>query len=141
MSYRGGDAVRYKERLLQIRPQQNATQLTCAEYYQFLVRKFRGHGECFVEQREICLVRLPTLCRLPSRRNRLCGLSHWLHSPTEPVLSEAEGLGMTSGTRIATSPHHTRRGRARGNRKLPNSVRSLNCRSGRRPTGAGLLRI
>src|SRR5439155_18575312 len=53
MSYRGGDPTGHKESVLQIRPQQNATQLTCAEHGQFFVRKFEGHGECFAEQREI----------------------------------------------------------------------------------------
>src|SRR5206468_5200098 len=39
MSYRGGDPSGHKESVLQIRPQQNATQLTCAEHDEFFVRK------------------------------------------------------------------------------------------------------
>src|SRR5437762_14026491 len=45
---------------------------------------------------EIELVRLPTHSPLPSRLRRPCRSSHSLHSSTERVLSEVEGLGMTA---------------------------------------------
>src|SRR6266446_152972 len=52
-------------------------------------------GEDSQKYLEIELVRLPTLSPLPSRRNRPCRSPRSLHSSTEPVVSEVEGLGMT----------------------------------------------
>src|SRR5207249_9001554 len=56
-------------------------------------------------------------------------------------VAAATGPGGSRYAKTAASDHRTRCGRARENRKLPSTVRSLNCRFGRRPTGAGLLRI
>src|SRR5947208_12017916 len=58
-----------------------------------------------------------------------------------PSRDSSTSLGMTRETRSGVSLLRMRRGRLRGNRILPNNVRSPDYQSDRRSKGADLLRI